>query len=152
MTTITKFGFVTYNTLPSFENGWVKSKDGSRQALIVQDTNGRGSLTEGGRTRSQGEIEAEIAKLWEGLGASLNELDRLVVYVGSNGSERAIEQAAKMPAEKLTFIGCRCGLEKKEAMVQAAGLGNAQRMLCECGGHHTMTEMIRRFLGGETLS
>ena len=144
-----KIGFITYNSLPGLENGWIKSLDGSRSALIVQDTNGRGSLQDGQRTRTEEEIRREITKSWESLEASLPELDHVVIYVGSNGSEDAIERAAKkVPTRKLTFVGCGCGIEKKEALIQSAGLGGARRILCECGGHRTMAALVRSFLEG----
>jgi len=146
---MSKIGFITYNTLPSFQNGWVKSTDGLRSALVVQDTKGRGSLYEERRLRTTEEVRAEIAKSWETLDKSLPELDRVVIYIGASGSEDAIERATKVPAKKLTFIGCSCGLEKKEALIQSAGLRDANRFLCECGGHITMTAMIQAFLEGD---
>ena len=146
-----KIGFVTYNTLTGFKNGWVKSVDGLRSALIVQDTNGRGSLDDEKRTRTTEEIRLEVAKSWETLDESLSELDHVVIYVGASGSEGAIERATKVPAKKLTFIGCSCGLEKKEVLIQSAGLCDANRFLCECGGHRTMAAMIRSFLESETV-
>lgn len=136
--------FVTYNTLEGFQGGWIERA--GRAALVVQDTQGRGALADGNRTRTKGEIVAAIEEQWGTLESSLPRLDRLVVYVGAGGSERAIEMAAKLPQEKLTLIGCCCGLQEKEAMVQRAGLGDVDRRLCECGGHRTMARMINVFL------
>ena len=148
-TTMNKIGFITYNSLPGLQSGWINSSDGARSALIVQDTKGRGALKDGQRTRTTEEIRADIAKSWESLDASLSELDQVVIYVGDSGSEDAIERAAKkVPVEKLLFIGCSCGIERKEALVQSAGLGSACRILCECGGHRTMTAMVKSFLEG----
>lgn len=140
-----KFAFVTYNTLPNFSNGWMEGCDGNH-ALIVQDTKGDGALSHGRRTRSLDEVRGAIASRWDDLDESLPTLDHLVVYVGSNGSEVAIERAAKLPVEKLTFVGCSCGIDRKEAMLQAVGLEGARRFLCECGGHRTMEQMIQQFL------
>ena len=146
-----KVGFVTYNSLPNFQSGWTHNQEKSRSALVVQDTNGRGSLEEGRRTRSADEIREEITKLWAILDQTIPELDHLVVYIGSSGSERAIELAKKMPAEKLTFVGCDCGISRKEAMIQSAGLGAAKRFLCDCGGHREMESMIRFYLQSGTI-
>lgn len=139
-----KVGFITYNFLSGVDSGWTHRN--GRSALVVHNTNGRGSLAEGRRTRSTEEIQADIASIWGTLEKSLPELDHLVVYVGSNGSEKAIELAAKVPVEKLTFIGCSCGTSEKDAMLSAVGLGSARRFGCECGGHHTMKAMIAKHL------
>jgi|SRR3989338_4532902 len=145
----TNVAFVTYNSLDGFPNGPIERN--RRTALIVQDTNGRGSLSEGKRTRTKDEIKAVIEGQWNTLESALPNLDRLVVYVGAGGSGRAIELAAKLPPEKLTLIGCSCGIEEKEAMVQKAGLGGVDRRLCECGGHRTMIAMINVFLETGTV-
>jgi hypothetical protein len=139
-----KVGFVTYNFLTGVNSGWTHRN--GRSALVIHNTNGRGSLAEGRRTRSTEEIQADIASIWGNLEKSLPELDHLVVYVGSNGSEKAIELAAKVPVEKLTFIGCSCGTTQKDEMLRAVGLGSARRFGCECGGHRTMTAMIEKHL------
>lgn len=144
-----KVAFVTYNTLPDLQNGWLER--GEHAALIAQDTNGRGVLSDGNRTRSPEEIGEEIERLWGQLDVALPELDRLVVYVGASGSLRAIQLAAKVPIQKLTFIGCGCGLDEKEAMIQEFGLGAADRRLCECGGHRTMAAMVNVFLETGTV-
>lgn len=141
-----KIAFVTYNTLPNFSNGWVEGRGGTCSALIVQDTKGDGALSHGTRTRSTDEVRDAIVSRWDELDESLPTLDHLVVYVGSNGSEVAIERAAKLSVDKLTFVGCSCGIDRKEEMLRAVGLGGARRFLCECGGHRTMEQMIRQFL------
>lgn len=91
-------------------------------------------------------VRDEIGTLWGKLQETIAEIEHVVVYVGSNGSERAIALAAQLPASKVTFVGCDCGLLQKEAMVQTAGLAAARRMLCECGGHRTMGQLFERFM------
>ena len=83
---------------------------------------------------------------------SLPNLDHVVIYVGTRGSERAIALAAELPADKVTFVGCDCRLPEKDALIDAAGLSESQRILCECGGHRTMEKLYRDFMTtGELL-
>lgn len=145
---LNKVAFVTYNTL-GIASGVHQHAD--REAFVLQNSTGRGSLAEGKRTMNVNEIGDEISRLWEQIGQMSKELDHIVVYVGARGSERAIALAAQLPAEKITFIGCSCGLPAKEAMVQAAGLDKARRIMCECGGHKTMERMINSFLDTGSL-
>lgn len=152
--------FVTYNTVgDNLSSGWHGSN--GRRAFVLQ--NGRGERwavdkfyqSDGPdyrRSAHADHVREEISALWRQLQEALPDLDHVVVYVGSQGSERAIALAAQLPASKVTFVGCDCGLEIKEAMVQAAGLRDAQRMLCECGGHRTMEALYERFMvTGELL-
>jgi 1-aminocyclopropane-1-carboxylate deaminase/D-cysteine desulfhydrase-like pyridoxal-dependent ACC family enzyme len=89
---------------------------------------------------------AEVDQLWGELQRVVNDIDHVVVYVGSNGSEHAITLAAQLPSSKVTFVGCDCGLPEKEALIQASGLADAKLMLCECGGHWTMEALFQRFM------
>lgn len=141
--------FVTYNSVgDNLSSGWHESN--GRRALVLQNTRGEG-------TRQSGPIgterrREEISLLWGKLQEELPHLDHVVVYVGMNGSERAIALAAQLSTSKVTFVGCDCGLLKKEAMVQAVGMTDARRMLCECGGHRTMYGLYEQFMQtGELL-
>lgn len=141
--------FVTYNAVGrGLPSGWHDGPDG-RRALVLQNTKGEGSLSGGpiGRDRR---VE-EIGILWGELQKALTELDHVVIYVGTRGSERAIELASELPPAKVTFVGCDCGLPYKEAMIQLAGLAEARRFLCECGGHRTMEALYERFMETGTL-
>lgn len=119
-------------------------------ALVLQNTKGDGGLNRGhiGTERRR----EEIGILWEKLQESLPYLDHVVVYVGASGSERVIALAAQLPASKVTFVGCDCGLPNKEALIQAADLDDARRILCECGGRRTMKLLFQNFMEtGELL-
>jgi len=152
-----KVAFVTYNTLSSeLASGWHDGPEG-RRALLVQNTRGqRWGARENpdipsGENRvtdeSAGRVRDEISSLWEQLQAALPDLDHVVVYVGSRGSERAIMLvAAHLPADKVTFVSCDCGLLYKEVLVELAGLTRATRLLCECGGHRTMEKLYLNFM------
>lgn len=148
--------FVTYNSVgDALSSGWHGS-DG-RRALVLQNTKGdRWCAEQGPLTRSEYRTETdrisdEISNLWDALLKALPELDHIVVYVGSSGSGRAIELAAKLPASKVTFVGCRCGLPQKEALIRSAGLHEAGRFLCECGGHRSMEKLYRLYMETGTL-
>lgn len=152
--------FVTYNTVGNgLLNGW---HDGlaDRRALLVQNTKGArwGASEEQVRPaldtpEAADRVRGEISNLWGELQTALPELDHVVIYVGASGSERAIALAAQLPATKVTFVGCDCGLPHKEALIRSAGMTAAQRVLCECGGHRTMERLYLRFMEtGELLS
>lgn len=156
-------GFITYNTVgDGVADGWHKAEN--RQAYVLQNSKGERFAVDG----VKGELETffdiiegkfnradsmyvdcvsdEINAIWGKLQAVVNDLDQLVVYVGSAGSERAIELARQLPASKVTFVGCDCGLPFKEALIQKAGLTKARRVLCECGGRRTMKAMFDCFM------
>ncbi len=152
--------FVTYNTISDkLPSGWREGPE-NRRALLVQNSNcnkwavdsllGGAQVPPPGYKRSDAKyvdrVRDEIGILWGQLQEALPELDHVVVYVGSKGSERAIALAAQLPASKVTFVGCDCGLLAKEAVVQAAGMTEARRMLCECGGNRTMERLYLRFM------
>lgn len=137
--------FITYNQLGKGEitTGWHES-DG-RRALVLQNTKGEGSLQVGKPIGAEKRVE-QISLLWAELRKELSGLDHVVVYVGTRGSEEAIKLAAELSEEKVTFVGCDCGLPIKELLIRAAGLPKAGRILCECGGHHTMLSLYERFM------
>lgn len=149
-----KVAFVTYNSVgDGLASGWHGSN--GRRALVLQNGSGeRWAVdtfyrTEGADYRRRNHADhvvSEIDRLWGELQQSVDDLDHIVVYVGSNGSERAIALAAQLPSSKVTFVGCGCGLPYKEAMIQTAGLAEAGRVLCECGGHRTMRMLFEQFM------
>jgi len=140
-----KIAFITYNTLSGeISSGWHDGPRG-RRALILQNTKGEGSR-ETGAAIGEANRREQICSLWIELQKSLPELDHVVIYVGSNGSESAITLAAQLPASKVTFVGCDCGLSYKEVLIRLAGLTEAGRILCECGGHRTMEKLYLSFM------
>ena len=140
--------FVTYNSVGrDLSSGWHGSN--GRRALVLQNSKGEGALS-GGPIGSERRLE-EIDILWGELQKALSSLDHVVIYVGTRGSERAIELAAELPASKVTFVGCDCGLPIKEILIQAAGLYEAGRFLCECGGHRTMEMLNEHFMSTGTF-
>lgn len=162
--------FLTYNTVgEDLSNGWHDGLDG-RRAFLLQNSRGnrwavdanipaeyRNSDTAPpGYSRVAAEnvdrVHDEIGILWGQLQEILPSLDHVVVYVGSSGSECAIALAAQLPASKVTFVACDCGLPFKEILIQTAGLLTAGRVLCECGGRRTLKRLFDSFLqSGELL-
>lgn len=146
--------FVTYNSVgDGLASGWHGSN--GRRALVLQNGSGerwavdsfyRAEGADYSRSDHAGHVAGEIDRLWGELRQSLSDIDHIVVYVGSNGSEHAIALAAQLPSSKVTFVGCGCGLPYKEAMIQTAGLAEAGRVLCECGGHRTMGMLFEHFM------
>lgn len=141
---MTSAAFVTYNAVgDNLSSGWHDRND--RRAFVLQRTNGDGRRSAGSPLEPDARRD-EIGILWRELQKALPELEHVVVYVGSRGSERAIALAAQLPASQVTFVGCDCGLPEKEIMIQLAGLADAGRVLCECGGHRTMERLFERFM------
>lgn len=141
--------FVTYNTVgDGVANGWHDSN--GRRALVLQNSKGEQWAVSPSNVPpadlGASRVVAEIDRLWGELRKSIDSIDHIVVYVGANGSEQAIALAAQLSAEKITFVGCDCGLAFKEAMVRAAGLSRSRRLLCECGGHWTMKRLFETFM------
>lgn len=153
--------FLTYNTVGDGQvgNGWHGSN--GRRAFLLQNTRGkrwgarRDPNVPSGSMRTTDEyadrVRDEIGELWTLLEGQIAELDHVVIYVGANGSERAIGLASRLPADKVTFVGCDCNLPYKEMLVRAAGMTRSRRILCECGGHRTMGRMFETFMDSGSL-
>lgn len=152
--------FVTYNTVgDGLSSGWHGSN--GRRALVLQNTRGNqwgarsDPNTPSGDDRTSdefaGRVRDEVDTLWGQLQEALPTLDHCVIYLGSRGSERAIELAQKLEPQKVTFVTCNCGLPIKALMVLGAGLANSGRVMCECGGHETMGRLFELFMGSGTL-
>ena len=158
--------FVTYNSVgEGLSSGWHESN--GRRALVVQNTKcarwaGPGPLataflymmddvvgreaTRDADRQAHDARRGEIGNVWTELQKSLPELDHVVVYVGTGGSEHAIELASKLPAHQVSFVLCDCNLRRKTAMIAEAGLSDAGVVLCECGGHRTMKLLFQDFM------
>ena len=140
-----QIAIVTYNRIgrgTAFESGW--HEENGRRVLLLQNTKGEGSKGSGQLTSDA--RHEQIGLLWKEIQQALPELDLVVIYVGANGSQRAITLAAQLPASKVIFVGCDCGIPTKNELIRAAGLEDAQRLLCECGGHLTLECMYRSFM------
>lgn len=136
---------VSYNQIGGGnKTGW--QKEGGRRALVIQNSKGEQFAATYAGERGDNEVRREINTAWDTLQGSLKELDQVVVYVGTSGSERAIELAAQLPPEKVTFVLCDCGLHGKRALINQSGLGMARQILCECRGVHTMGRILSSFL------
>lgn len=149
--------FLTYNTVgEGLSNGWHGSN--GRRALVLQNTKGsrwlayQGSLDPDGHATEAGRVRDEISTLWDELQKGIADLDHVVVYVGSNGSEQAIALAAKLPEGKVTLVACGCGLFEKKVLARALGLANPRWVRSECGGHGTMGLLYERFMATGELT
>jgi len=142
-----KVAFVTYNAMGyNLANGWHKGGD-DRQALVLQKTKGierpNCNYTDPAFAPYRHE---QTALLWAELEKSLPELDHIVVYVGSFGSENAVRLAAQLPASKVTFVGCSCNRSAKQWLAKCVGLGDSEWIDCECYGVYTMTDLYDNFM------
>lgn len=149
--------FLTYNSVgEGLGNGWHASN--GRRALVLQNTKGarwladQGPLDPDGHATETGRVRDEISSLWDELQKGIADLDHVVVYVGSDGSEQAIALAAKLPEDKVTLVACGCGLFQKKVLARALGLPNPRWVRSECGGHRTMKSLYECFMEtGELL-
>lgn len=155
-----RVAFVTYNSVgEGLSNGWHEGPEG-RQAYVLQNSTGNRWAVEAlfsnaddvpdGYSRSQGKyvdhVRNEIDGIWRQLQEALSTLDHIVIYLGSRGSELAIELASSLPTSQVTFVGCKCGLPHKEGLIQQSGLADVGRLLCECGGRRTMRALFECFM------
>ncbi len=140
--------FVTYNNMgDDLAAGWHERE--GRRALVLINSKGRRSAADQSDRWSAsqaGAVTREVTDLWDELDRALPELDHVIVYVGASGSEEAIRRAAGLPASKVTFVLCDCGLPAKEWLLRSQGMGIAERILCECGGRQTMRALYESFM------
>ncbi len=140
-----KAAFLSYNSIAGFSAGWI---DGTTdcKALIIPCSHGSSAAP---KVRSEAQchdVTNEITRLWAQLREHVKELDYIVVYVGSDGSENAITLASELPSEKVTFVMCDCRLGTKDELLRRAGHTNARQIMCECRGLETMGRLCKRFL------
>jgi len=154
-----KVAFVTYNSVGrNLSSGWHGTPD--RRALVLQNTKGEAwavnpdnplRSADGDYGPSRARRTEEIDRLWGQLQEHLPELDHLVVYVGTGGSDRAVELASQLPASKVTFVGCDCNMGHKVQLLRRYGFSNDQTVMSECGGIQTMGELFESFMVSGTV-
>ncbi len=135
--------FVTYNTVGQTTSGWHDGSEG-RRGLVLQNATGNERFA---TLASEGDkVSDEIARLWQILTEQLPTLDAVVIYVGTNGSEKAIELARVLDPSKVMFVLCDCSLHAKTALIHQSGLQESRQIVCECRGVATMQRLFRSFL------
>lgn len=145
-----KLAMFSYNAfIEAINNGWKKGK--SHEVLLIQDPQGKKwGTTQSGLRQAEyaAETQGHIDDNWQELVSEITNLDLLIIYLGSNGSERAIELARrnKIPATKLIFVMCTCYLDRKEYILERCGYEAARKIGCECGGHETMRKLYLKYL------
>lgn len=139
-----KAAFLSYNSIEDFEAGWQKGND--CEALIIPCSHGSSAAPFRRNLAQCNDVTREIDKLWGRLREHINELDHVVVYVGGDGSENAIQLASELPSEKVTFVMCDCRMGTKERLLNEVGHLNTRRIMCECRGVKTMGRLCKSFL------
>ena len=139
-----KAAFLSYNAIAGFNAGWYDGND--CKVLVIP--NSKGQLFAAVLSGESGNriVTNEINDLWKKLGEVITEIDYVVVYVGTDGSEIAIELASKLPADKVVYVLCDCGLSDKQRMIKSAGHELARQIICECRGLQTMSRLCKSFL------
>lgn len=130
-------GLFSYNGIEGVPVGW-QQKEGHKVFAVH---NGRS-----GRNR-EAQLDADLLeRLWQQLEPVLDQLDQLIVYLGSQGCLELIQWLKAVPPEKLMFVTCGCLLLEKKAILQSNGLAVCPHLACECGGGRTMARLCWNFL------
>jgi len=145
-----KVAMVSYNAFAPGENGWKKNGDNS--VLLLQNENGKrwGVKQFGG---GPAECRVQVESLWDQLKKELPTIDKVIFYVGSRGAERVIELAAEngLTPDRAVFVFCDCNMRSKQGVIRDRGFEDAAIMMCECGGHSTMSRIYDSVLENGTI-
>jgi len=146
-----RVAMISYNAFISGEgNGW--KQRGENHVLLLQNENGEswGVNQLGG---GAAECRDQVTSLWEQLSKELPTLDKVIFYVGSSGAERAIELASDhgLTPDRAVFVFCDCNMQSKQGVIHDRGFADASIMMCECGGHSTMSRIYDHVLEHGTL-
>jgi hypothetical protein len=150
-----KIAMLSYNSILSTKgNGWVDDA-----LFMIQSDSGKaygapqigiGTLPELQQMRNEGvsQVQGAVMRHWDHLADLLPELDKVVIYVGDNGSEHTIRYAAerKLDAKKAIFVLCDCNEQNKRRLIEENGFGKSPIIMCECGGRRTMARLANTFL------
>ena len=125
--------------------------DGAVQEEPDQPMNFRDAKTEEDKarlSRVRDDRKGLVQGLYGEAAQSDDVYDFVVVYVGTGGSEGAIELvASRYPHEKLRFVMCDCNISGKAEMIdRIIGDDVSQYWMCECGGRRSMDFILDNFL------
>jgi hypothetical protein len=141
-----KIAIVTYNRIGEgqYENGLMERAD--KQIYIAQ--NGHRSKWTANADDPSSEKEARRKSTVGYVVKSLDlaDMDKVYLYVGSNGGEEAIRQTSQIPADKITYVMCSCNWSQKTAMISKYGNSGAKVQSCECGGRETLERILKDLL------
>lgn len=145
-----KAAFLSYNAIPGFNSGWHKGEVHS--ALVIPNSRGDQLAAVFMGESGNNAVTDEITRLWIRLSESLSDIDKVIVYVGDNGSEVAIDLAGRLPANQVVYVLCDCNLEAKRQKIAGNGHQRAKEIICECRGMSTMSRLAREFLRSGQIS
>jgi hypothetical protein len=143
---------ISYNTFVRGISNGLQHK-GNNSVLLLQNENGDEwgagkveSIEELGSTKVA--CQKQINQLWIQLVAELPVLEKVIFYVGAEGSEKTIELAAQngLAPERAVFVLCDCGIDIKLHIIRSFGFSDSQIIMCECGGHDTMFQIYHSVL------
>lgn len=144
---------VSYNAFVESElNGWQEGNNPENKLFLAVNPSGEGYGQVRGRPGTHEEIVQMIYGitdgLWKNLKPHLGDLDTIIVYVGTSGSEAMISSAARygVRADQVIFVMCSCNIEDKMSRINASGFAESKIIECECGGEATMRRIYLNFL------
>jgi hypothetical protein len=133
--------FVTYHKLP-YQNGL---NVGANNVYIAA-----GNINHPARENRH--VEQQVSQITAQVLPEINAYDKVVVYIGADGSKEAINLVRGLPAEKVVFVTCECDQLEKRELFDDAGMGEAEVVACECRGTKTMIALVTAYLNQEHLT
>ena len=147
-TAIKKVAVVTYNRIGDgeFDNGIIE-RDHIQVFIAQNGHRSKWAATPGGYEGSEGREETRV-RMAQRVAKEFNlkDMDHVYVYVGTSGGEEAIKQTQDISASKITYVLCDCNWGRKKDLIQNIGNGDAEVIECECGGCHTLAQVVKQLL------
>ncbi|MBU2523097.1 MAG: hypothetical protein KKE23_02285 [Nanoarchaeota archaeon] len=143
---VEQIAIITYNCIGNpqqYENGWTNYP--GKKVLLMQNGHRSERAVAGSENSAMAERirKSTLSYLLEGIKPILPQLNHVYLYVGAHGAEGAIEMTKDIPAEKITYVMCKCNSYEKKALIREIGNKNAEIMSCECGGNYTLEKILK---------
>lgn len=137
--------FLSYNAIPEFKEGWHENEKMGTKMLVLPNSHNRKFMDEYDGDKGNLVVRNEVHFLLKKL-HNTNNIDQIILYVGTFGHKVAIRLARKFPASKVTYVTCKCGLIEVKKLIKYVGHGESTLIVSECHGIKTMPHLCRNFL------
>jgi len=138
--------FLSYNAIPNLKEGWHENKKKGTKMLVLPNSHNRKFMNEYDGDKGNLAVRNEVHFLWKKFHNTTNNVDQIVLYVGTFGHKVAIRLSKKFPANKVTYVTCTCGLIEVKKLIKRFGHGESTLIVSECHGIKTMPHLCRNFL------
>ncbi len=145
---IKRIALVTYNVVGDGKYDSLIKQDGLEMHLVQNGHRSKWAVDKNLSSKESTDVRERVAKraIDAAMELSLEDMDRVYLYVGSNGAESIIAETRKMPADKITYVLCDCNLSKKRELLKQFGHPDAQVIVAECGGQRTLDKILKSYL------